>query len=150
MTNKLQLKDLLAAFDLNAKSAWNELTDDEKKQVGFWILTRYMSSISGKRESQELAVFKTNEYYNKNWNVLGTKHPQLQWQLLCLSGNSGKIERHEWLGLKSKSGKNKATNLLEKIYPAMKLDEVEVLARILTKDELKELAEQHGIETKDS
>ena len=146
--SKLPVKDILAAIDMNAKSVWNELSDEEKKQVSFWLLNRYVSSISGNRDKQELAVFKTNEYYNKNWNVLGTRHPKLQWQLLCNTGNTGKIEFHPWIGLKQKGSDDKAIKLLQQIYPNMKNDEVEILARISTKKELKEIAEEHGIDVK--
>jgi hypothetical protein len=146
--SKLPVKDILAAIDMNAKSVWNELSDEEKKQVSFWLLNRYVSSVSGNRDKQELAVFKTNEYYNKNWNVLGTRHPKLQWQLLCNTGNTGKIEFHPWIGLKQKGSDDKAIKLLQQIYPNMKNDEVERLARISTKKELKEIAEEHSIDVK--
>ena len=79
---KLPVKDILAAIDMGAKNVWNELNDDERKQVSFWLLNRYVSSIKGSRDNQELAVFKTNEYYNKNYMEV-SKHPKLQWQLLC-------------------------------------------------------------------
>ena len=73
---KLPIKDVLAAIDMNAKDVWKELSDEERKQVSFWLLNRYISSVKGSRDKQELAIFKTNEYYNKNWNVLGTRHPK--------------------------------------------------------------------------
>lgn len=144
--DKLEVKEILSWIDNNYKSIWDELEDEHKKQISFWLLNRYVSSISGNREKQELAVFKTNEYYNKNWNVLGTKHPKLQWQLLCQAGNTGKNEFHPWIGLKQKKDtNNKAVKFLQEIYPNMKLDEVELLARISSKKELQELAESHGI-----
>ena len=55
----------------------------------FLLLNRYVSSVKGDREKQELAVFKTNEYYNKHFFTL-QKHKKLLWQLLCLSGNTVK------------------------------------------------------------
>ena len=61
--NKLPIKDILAAVDMGATNIWDELSDDEKKQVSFYLLNRYVSSVKGNREKQELAVFKTNEYY---------------------------------------------------------------------------------------
>jgi hypothetical protein len=147
MTKKIPVKDILAAIDLNAKNVWREFSNDERKQVSFWLLNRYASSVKGSREKAELALFKTNEYYNKNWNVLGgTKHNNLQWQLLCVSGNTGKIEYHEWIGLKQKKdSNNKEIKLLQKLYPNMKLDEIELLASISTKKEIKQLVEDHGI-----
>jgi len=60
---KLPVKDVLAAIDMDAKSVYKELEDDEKKGISFWLLNRYASSVSGSREKQELAVLKTNEYY---------------------------------------------------------------------------------------
>ena len=109
---KLPVKDILAAIDMNAKSVWDELSDDERKQVSFWLLNRYASSVVGNRDKQELAVFKTNEYYNKGFFVL-QKHKKLLWQLLCMSGNTGKIQYHEWIGYKFKdgAGKNKIAKL---------------------------------------
>jgi hypothetical protein len=147
---KLPLKDILAAVDMGAKSVWDELSDEERKQISFWLMNRYASSIKGNREKQELAIFKTNEYYNKNWNVLGTKHPKLQWQLLCQAGNTGKIEFHEWIGMKQKKSANsKASKFLQERFPNMKQDEVELLAAISTKQEIKEYAESLGMDKKD-
>ena len=145
---KLPIKDILAAMDMGAKNVWDELSDEERKQINFWLLNRYVSYVNGNRDAQELAVFKTNEYYNKNWNEFGTRHPKLQWQLLCQSGNTGKIEFHKWIGFKKKVGNNNAINFLQKLYPTMKQDEVELLARISTKKELKELAKDHDIDVK--
>jgi len=148
MTQKLPVKDILAAIDMNAKSVWKELSDEEKKSVSFWLLNRYVSSVNGKREKQELAVFKTNEYYNKNYMDV-SKHPELQWQLLCMSGATGKIEFHPWIGLKKKDGKalaGSAVKLLQKIFPNMKQKEIEMLASMYTKKELTSLAEDYNIE----
>jgi len=149
LAQKLPIKDVLAALDMNAKNIYNELDDSEKKQVAFWLLNRYMASVQGSREKQELAVFKTNEYYNKNYNEIQSKHKNLLWQLLCISGNTGKIEYHPWIGFKKKTGgNNNAVNFLQKIYPNMKLDEIELLATQYTKKELKQLAEEYNIDIK--
>jgi hypothetical protein len=146
---KLPIKDILAAVDMGAKNVWDELSDDEKKQVSFWLLNRYVSSVKGNREDQELAVFKTNEYYNKNYMVV-SKHPKLQWQLLCQSGNTGKIQFHQWIGFKKKDAQTNAqgVKLLQQIYPNMKQREVEILASMHTKKELKEIAKEYNIEVK--
>ena len=147
--NKLPIKDILAAVDMGATNVWDELSDEEKKQVSFYLLNRYVSSVKGNREKQELAVFKTNEYYNKHFFTL-QKHKKLLWQLLCLSGNTGSIAYHEWIGHKKKNGDNsKATKFLSNMFPNMKQDEVELLARISTKKELREYAEAHGTNKKD-
>lgn len=144
--NKLPLKDILAAIDMGAFSVWDELSEDERKQVSFYLLNRYVSVVQGKREKQELAVFKTNEYYNKNFFTL-QKHKKLLWQLLCLAGNTKKIEYHNWIGHKKKEGSNSnAVKLLSTLYPNKKLDEIELLAKLSTKKELVQLAKDNGID----
>jgi hypothetical protein len=115
-----------------------------------WNLNRYISSINGDYDKQAMTLVKVNKYYNKNWDVLGAKHPKLQWQLLCVAGKTGKKEYHPWIGLKKKKDdSSKAVKFLLQIYPNMKLDEVETLARISTKKELQELAREHGYDKVD-
>lgn len=145
---KLPIKDILAAIDMGAREVWDELSTDERKQVSFWLLNRYVSATTGNREKQELAIFKTNEYYNKNYMSV-SKEQKLMWQLLCMSGATGKIEYHPWIGFKKKTGSNsKVVKLLEQVYPHLKNDEVELLARISTNKELKQLAQEHEIDFK--
>ena len=150
---KIAIKEILSWIDNGESDIWNHLEDDHKKQISFWLLNRYVSGINGSREKQELAVFKTNEYYNKHFNDIGVSkdkgHPKLLWQLLCMCGNTGKNEFHPWIGFKKRDGSTgKAMSLLEKLNPNMKTDEVELLARISTKKELKALAEEHEIAIK--
>ena len=138
---------------MNYKGAWKEFSDEEKKSVGFWLLNRYVSVVNGSRAKQERAVTRTNEYYNKHFNTIGVGkengHQELMWQLLCMSGATGDIQFHPYIGFKKKSSSNsKAVRLLERIYPNMKQDEVELLATRYTKKELKQLAEEYNIDVK--
>lgn len=144
-------KELIPSIDMGIKELYDAASDDGKKDIklDLWNLNRYISSVKGNREKQELAVFKINEYYNKHWAEIGAKHPKLQWQLLCIAGKTGKKEFHPWIGLKKKKGANsKIVNMLAGIYPNMKMDEVELLAGTLTKKQIKQLAEDHGVDTK--
>ena len=146
-------KELIPSIDMGFKELYDAASEDGKKDIklDLWNLNRYISSVKGSREEQELAVFKINEYYNRNWNVLGgTDHVKLQWQLLCVAGKTGKKKFHPWIGLKKKKDdSSKAVKILANIYPNMKMDEVETLARISTKKEIKELAQEHGYEKVD-
>lgn len=146
-TNKLPLKDILAAIDMNAKTVWDELSDDEQKQVSFYLLNRYVSAVKGTKEQKELQILKTNQYYNKNFFTL-SKHKKLLWFLLCMTANDKKtIRYHEWIGYKSKetNGSAKALKFLETLYPNKKHDEIKLLASINTAKELKQLAEDLGM-----
>ena len=150
---RLPIKDVLAAIDMDGKGVWKELSEEERKSVSFWLLNRYVSAVQGSRDDQEFAVFKVNEYYNKHFNTIGVGkengHQELMWQLLCMSGAWGKIKFHPYIGFKKKNANNnKAIKLLERIHPNMKQLEVEMLAGMYTTKELKKLAEDYNIESK--
>lgn len=144
---KLTLKQILACTDLGFKNAWQEFTDSEKKSVSFWLLNRYMSSVTGNRAAQERAVIVTNEVYNKNFNSIKLNkdngHAELAWQLLCVCG-SGKQQFHKWIGHAKKSKEqNEILRVIQQEYPHLKQDEVSTLARILTKEQIKKLLAEH-------
>ena len=145
MSDKLAIKDLTGAIDMGARDLWNDLDADQRKQVSFFLLNRYASSIkTSNREAQELAVFKTNEYFNKHYFSL-TKHPRLLWYLICMTGNDDhKIYFHEWIGAKKKSD-GKIYKFLETLYPQMKEDELELQATLMTTADAKQLARDMGM-----
>jgi hypothetical protein len=151
MSEKIELKDKLAAVDMNYKGLWDELDADQQKALKseFFILNRYISNVnSNKRDLQEHYVLTVNEYFNKNWYVL-QKHPKLLWQLLCMCGHeSQQIFFHQWLGFKKKQSGNKIGKFLLELYPEKKLDEIELLSNIMTLAEAKTLAQQHGYDDK--
>lgn len=146
MTAKLELKTILAAIDLGSKESWDEFSDEEKKSVAFFLLNRYVSNV--RTNNQDLAehyLILVNEFVNKNFYLI-SKHPKLMWQLMCACGHeSKKIHFHEWMALKRKADpSNKKNQFLQTIYPTAKLDDLEVLSKIMDTKELKRLARDHG------
>lgn len=141
---KIELKEKLAAVDLNAKELWDEIDEDQRKALKqeLYILNRYISNVKGQsREKQEHFVLAVNEYFNKNWSVL-QKHPKLLWMLLCMCNYDGKsVFFHEWIGFKKKKGETKSLKFLQELYPSKKTDELELMSQIYTTKELKALAE---------
>ncbi len=151
MSDKIELKEKLAAIDLGAKNFWDDLNDEQRKSLksDFYLLNRYVSNVkSSDPELQAHFVITVNEYFNKHWNTL-QKHPKLLWQLLCMcSHESKKLFYHEWLGFKHKKASNKSVKFLSEIYPNKKIDELELLSIINTEKEFKELAKLHGYDDK--
>ncbi len=151
MSEKIELKDKLAAVDMNYKGLWDEITDEQRKSLKqeLFILNRYISNVNSKnRDLQEHFVLTVNEYFNKHWNTL-QKHPKLLWQLLCMcSHESRQIFFHQWIGFKKKKGNSKISKFLLEIYPNKKQDEIEMLSQLMTPAEIKKLAQQHGYDDK--
>jgi hypothetical protein len=147
MSEKIELKEKLAAVDMNFRTLWDEMDAEQRKALKneYFILNRYISNVqSSKRDVQEHFVLTVNEYFNKNWNVL-QKHPKLLWLLLCMcSYDKSTVFFHQWLGNKKKEGSSKKSKFLEELYPNKKLDEIEIMAKLSTDKELKDLARRHG------
>jgi hypothetical protein len=64
------------------------------------------------------------------------------------SHETGKIFFHEWIGYKKKKGNTKLLNFLLTVHPNKKIDEVEMLAALMTPAEAKKLAQAHGYDDK--
>ena len=144
-------KDMIPAVDFGIKELWDAAGPDGQKEIkgDLWNLNRYISTVIGPREDQEAAVVAVNDVYNKNWAILGANHPQLQWYLLCYAGNAGKKQSHKWIKLeRTADSSSKTVKFLLELFPNMKKDEVELLARISSKSDIKQLAEAHGIDPK--
>lgn len=141
--SKLALKDILEAVDQGGRDLWDLFDEEQRKDVKFFLLNRYVSSVrTSNREVQEHFVLATNEYFNKHWNLL-YKHPKLLWQLLCCCGYENKQAYfHEWIGNKKKAGEGKKLKLLQEMYPSRKMDELEMMAEMMTTKELKHLAQE--------
>lgn len=151
--SKIELKEKIAAIDLNARDLWDEMDDTNRKTLKqeFFILNRYISNVQGRnKDIKEHFVLAVNELYNKHYFLL-QNHPKLLWLLLCMcSYNAETVFYHEWIGFKKTQSKedSKKIKFLEEIYPNMKEDEIELLAKINSISNLKELAKKHGYDDK--
>jgi hypothetical protein len=111
-------------------------------------MIRWGSAVQGSRELQEYYVQSCNYYFNKHFFSIN-KHPGLQW--LCATAVSPGMgsHRHQWISPKKKEGGNSAVRKqLAELYPDMKDDELDLLAKLTTKKELDEYIRDHGNETK--
>jgi len=141
-------KDMIPAVDLAIMELWDASTDDGRKDIigDLWNLNRYISNVKIKnKEVQEHYVLSVNEFYNKNWNVI-QKHPKLLWFLLCICSYDKKTTfYHEWIGNKKKENNdNKKVKFLADVYKNKKMDEIELMASIMSNKEIKELAIECG------
>jgi hypothetical protein len=147
--DKLSLTEILYLIDMGERGAWAEFTDEEKKSVNFWLLNRYISSLSSTSSEEENAIIRVNEVFNKNFGAIGMSkdvdHKELQWRLLAMCGDYKRKKFHPWIKLNTtKKDDSNIIDILTKIYPNMKHDEVQTIAKISTEDELRELAKEHG------
>lgn len=143
----LDIKRELAAVDLRNYDFYKNLTDQEKKEFSPYVLMRYVSNVEGDRDTQEWFVEMTNELVNKHHWDLSKNHKELLWKLFAGVGVGSKFY-HPYLKANSKEKANKIEKLLAELYPAAKLSEIKIRAKMMTKEDKTELFDKMGFDKK--
>ena len=146
--DKLSIQNEMTQFDRKNRRFYDELTDEEKKKFSNYLMIRWGSAVQGSRDLQEFYVISTNERLNKHFFAIN-RHPRLQW--LCATAVSPGMgtHRHQWIAPKKKEGSTSAVRKqLSELFPNMKSDELDVVAKITTKKELDAYLLELGQEVK--
>jgi hypothetical protein len=146
--------DVLPALDRRDVKYYSKLSDEQKKDIAIWPLTRWMSSTASGSADQ---LYTVNAVVNKDSNIFGSKksenalesnkHKELQWMLLAISG-SGKREKHIWPGAPKGAVKSPLEEAILSLYPLMKDDDLELLLKINTRQELEDFFKENGYDDK--
>ena len=147
MAAKLDIKRELNAVDQKNYNFYDKLTDEEKKVFSPFILMRYTSNTTGDRDIQEWFLEMTNELVNKNHWDLSKNHKALLWKLFAACG-AGVNCYHPYIAAGKKEKANKIEKLLCEIYPAMKMDEIKMMASMMNKKDCEELFDKMGFDKK--
>jgi len=144
MSDKLNIANEMRAFDNKDRNFYRDLTDEERKKFSNYLMIRWGSSVQGSTELQQYYLLSCNENLNKHFFDLA-KYPELQWlSATTVSPGMGTF-RHDWIKQKKRDdSSNKTIKFLRQFYPEYKEDELELLAKINTLDDLKQLAREHG------
>jgi hypothetical protein len=147
-TAKLDIQRELRAVDQKNYDFYAKLTDDERKAFSPYILMRYTASVQmPDRDIQEWYLEMTNEMVNKNHWDLSKNHKELLWKLFAATG-TGVNCYHPYLASGKKEKANKIEKLLVDLYPAMKMAEIKMLAKMMDKEDIKELFDKMGFDKK--
>jgi chlorite dismutase len=136
-TDKLSIANETAQLNLKNRNFVDELDETERKKFSTFLMMKYSANVEGNADLQEWYLRASNERVNQQFFDLG-RHPKLQW-LCCTTVSPGMgRQRHYWLAGKKREGnlKNKHVKFLTKLYPALKTDEIELLASINTEQDL--------------
>jgi len=149
MANKLPLNRVLGAMDRKQKDFYDTLSDEEKKAFSAFLMNRYASSVKGAQALQEWWLIATNKRVNTNFFDL-TKHPKLQWLLLTTASPGMGTAFHAWIpgGKKKNAVNNKILKTLKTLYPFAKEDELELMASMNTKADVKKYLISLGYDDK--
>jgi hypothetical protein len=144
--DKLSIQNEMTQFDRKNREFYDDLTDEERKKFSNYLMIRWGSAVQGSAELQEFYLVATNERLNKHFFAIN-RHPRLQW--LCATTVSPDMGtyRHQWIAPKKKEGTNSAVRKqLSELFPSMKNDELDVMAKITSKKDLDEYLQMLGRE----
>lgn len=146
-TDPLYIGNEMAAYDRKDRAYYDKFTDEQRKSFSTYLMLKYGANVSGSADMQAYYLMATNERVNKNFFDIN-KHTKLQW--LCCTTVSPQMgnQFHYWLKGKKKEGDNKSQKFLAKLYPAMKSDEIDLLAKINDKRDIADLARSLGYDDK--
>jgi hypothetical protein len=146
-TDPLYIGNEMAAYDRKDRAYYDKFTDEQRKSFSTYLMLKYGANVSGSSDMQAYYLMAANERVNKHFFEIN-RHPKLQW--LCCTSVSPQMgnQFHYWLKGKKKEGDNKSQKFLAKLYPNLKTDEIELLAKINDKRELADLARSLGFDDK--
>ena len=143
----LYIGNEMAAYDRKDRAYYDKFTDEQRKSFSTYLMLKYGANVSGSADMQAYYLMATNERVNKHFFDIN-RHTKLQW-LACTSVSPGMGNQfHYWLKSKKKEGDNKSQKFLAKLYPNMKSDEIDLMARINDKRDIADMARNLGLDDK--
>lgn len=132
----VDLFKLLAAIDKKDYAYYRNLTPEQQKKVAMYILVQWTSSIS-KGSMQEYYLRSVEYHANKYFlNETVSKHPELQWLMLCAASPGMGTYRHHWIPslshkmslLQSPAVKDDIVKYYTKTYPNASSNDINELS----------------------
>ena len=149
MSDKLNINHEMAMLDTKSREFYDSLTPEEQKKFSPYLMIRWAASVQGSPELQAYYLLSVNERLNKNFFDISTsEHKKFQWLLATTVSPGMGRQKYSWLGAKKKENNNKAEKFLRTLYPHLKEDDIELLGRLNSKSNLKQLAREHGWDEK--
>jgi len=143
--DKLNIHNEMACFDRKDRDFYDSLTDEERKKFSNYLMIRWGSSVQGSRDLQEFYLISTNERLNRHFFSLG-RHPRLQWLMATMVSPGMGTHRHQWIAPHRRGAgtKNPVPAKLARLFPAMKMSDIEAWGRIITEQELRDYERAAG------
>jgi hypothetical protein len=146
----LDITNEMLAVDTKKRNFYDNIPEEEIKHFSGFVMMKWAANVDASPAIQEYYLRSAN--INANINMFNLKnYPKLQW--LCLSTVSpgiGKF-RHNWFPVKKKEAAEKvsksapsAKKVLMELYPHYKEDDIDLMVKFITKEELNAIIRDHG------
>lgn len=150
MSDKLGIANEMRQFDLKNRDFYDSLDEQEVKKFSPFMMIRWGATVRGSADLQAYYLMSVNENLNKNFfDISSTEHKKLQWLMATTVSPGMGAQRHDWLAAKKRDSANSKTEkFLRSIFPHRKDDEIQLLAQLNSRDELKTMARDLGWDDK--
>lgn len=144
---KLSVASEMRALDGKDREFYDSLTDEERKKFSTFLMIRYGATVGGIPELQTYYLQATNLRLNKNFFAIPKKHDKLNWLAATTISPGMGNQNHQWISAPKKATSNsKAEKFLANLYPAMKIEDIALMANLNTTADIKQLAEELGMD----
>jgi len=143
----LDISRLLTAVNKKDYGFYDRLSEQEKKEFNPYIFMRFISNPDGDADIQSWFIELTNEYINKSFWDFNNHHKLLLWKLYAVVG-VGMPTRYTFLPMLKKETVNKFEELIAELNPDMKIQDVKLLAKVMTPEEKSQLFDNLGFDKK--
>jgi len=131
------LFEALVALDKKDYGYYDRLTEEQKKKFVPFMMLHWMSAVKGSKDIQQYYLQSVDYHANKYFfNETVSKHPKLQWLMLCSASPGIGKQFHQWIP----NIKDKVSKLKE---PAKAKDIKDYYSKIykLDKEQLEQLSQ---------
>lgn len=143
----LDIGRVIRAVDNREYNFYDNMTPEQLKEFSPYVLMRYISNARSRdRDINEWYIEMTNELVNKHHWTLSKNHQGLLWKLFAATGAGGEVY-HEFLSM-PKTSMDKFEKLLDELYPSMKMDEIKLMAKLMTPEDRRALFDDLGFDKK--
>lgn len=146
MSDRLSIRNQMQALDRKDRNFYDNLSEEEKKKFSTYLMMKYGANVDGGPELQEWYLRALNDRVNKSFFDLN-RHPKLQWLILTTVSPGMGTQQHYWLSPK-KNENQKIVKFFSELYPQLNSDEIDILVSLNSRDQVRQLARDHGWDEK--
>lgn len=136
--HKMPIDRVMGAIDFRRRKFYEDLSDEERRDVNLYMAQRWASQVQGDRDLQEHYLLMVNDLSNIDFVAITSAHDELRWQMLALVGLGQKM-RHEFVPPRGQR-KDRIAEWLQELFPHLSDDEINLFREVNDPDVLKEAA----------
>lgn len=145
-TGPLSIHNEMRQFDLKNRDFYDSLSEEEKRKFSPYLMIRWGSAVGGSSDMQSYYLLSTNQKLNRRFfEISAAKHKKLQWLLATTVSPDMGVQRHSWIApRKREPAQGSRQKILAELFPHLKPDEVELLAKLNSKQDIDDYVEKLG------